>query len=118
MAAKKGAQKTLNGGFDAAEMARRSHERRRLNKAAAEDQAAAVEGVDVASLPRQRLIELLRDARTRPADVVAAAKALAALPEEKEEAGWRNSVQVRPDFEPPGWGQVLVVARAAGAFDK
>jgi hypothetical protein len=111
-------KKRLQGGHNPSELARLSHERRRQNKAQQEEHAGKVAETDVSSLPRQRLIELLRDSRTRSADVVAAAKALAAIPADDDSTGWRASTQVREDFLPPDWGQVLLVARAAGAFDK
>jgi hypothetical protein len=45
-----------------------------------------------------------------------AAKALQANPAPAAEAEWRNSVQVRADFEPPTWEEIGAVARAAGAI--
>jgi hypothetical protein len=45
-----------------------------------------------------------------------AAKALMAQPAPEAEAEWRSSVQVRPDYEPPTWPEVLAVAKDAGAL--
>jgi hypothetical protein len=115
-------KKALRGGMDPREMQRRAVAAREARKQAAKDaeKAGAAEALpgDVASLPREKLIQVLQDRTTHPRELVQAAKALAALPADDESTGWRASVQVRPDFEPPSWGEVLLVAKAAGAIEK
>ena len=111
-------KKKMKGGLDPVEMARLSHERQRQNRAQQKEHSEKVEKVDVSALPRQRLIELLRDPRTRSTDVVAAAKALSTIPVDDDTTGWKASMQVRPDFQPPSWSEVLTVAKEAGAIEK
>src|ERR1043166_1643530 len=100
----------MKSGVDPGEMARLSHETQRQNRAQQKEHSEKVEKVDVSALPRQRLIELLRDPRTRSTDVVAAAKALSTIPVDDDSTGWKASMQVRPGFRPPPCGEGLSVA--------
>jgi hypothetical protein len=72
--------------------------------------------LDLADLPRSTLVELLKDPATAGYVRVRAAEALARLqPDDEASSAWRRSAQVRPDYGPPSWDEVLDVARAAGA---
>ena len=95
---------------EAREAAKKSAEKRRQNKLEAE--ALATGEVD----PWEVLRSIAGDKKTPAYSRTQAAKALMAQPAPEAEQEWRSSVQVRPDFEPPGWQEVLLVAKAAGAF--
>jgi hypothetical protein len=72
--------------------------------------------LDLADLPRSTLVELLKDPTTAGYVRVRAAEAVSRLqPDDEASREWRTSAQVRPDYRPPTWDEVLDVARAAGA---
>jgi hypothetical protein len=110
------AKKTLRGGQDPREMARKSHEARAANKAR---KAQAVHEkyreLPLDELPAAVLREIVSDVKTPQAVRVQAARTLADIPVEDDDGGWRASVQVRPDYKSPSWDEVLEVAREAGA---
>jgi hypothetical protein len=73
--------------------------------------------LDLANLPRETLVELLKDKKTAGYVRVRAAEALARLqPNDEASEEWRRSIQVRSDYEQPTWDDVLAVAREAGAI--
>jgi hypothetical protein len=67
--------------------------------------------------PADTLRRLSLDPNVPPYAQVQAAKALSQLPDVEAEQEWRDSVQVRPDWNPPTWDEVLEVARQAGAIE-
>jgi hypothetical protein len=98
----------------AKDAARASWDKRR---ARAKEQEEADGPVDVSSLPRNVLERLLKNPSTAPYVQVQAATALERMgPPEGEGEEWTRSVQVRPDYSPPTWDEVLKVAREAGAI--
>jgi hypothetical protein len=63
-------------------------------------------------------VEFLNDPATAGYVRVRAAEALARLkPYDDASTDWRSSAQVRPDYSPPTWDEVLAVARQAGAIE-
>lgn len=109
-------KKTLQGGHDAKAMQKKAVEARKRN-AAMKAQAVheKYRHIPLEELGPSVLRELVSDVKT-PASVRAqAAKYLADLPVEDDDGGWRSSVQVRSDYEPPSWDEVLLVAKDAGA---
>jgi hypothetical protein len=65
--------------------------------------------------PAQTLRRLSLDPKVPAYAQVQAAKALSMLPDVEAENHWRASPQVRPDYTPPTWEEILEVARKAGA---
>jgi hypothetical protein len=75
----------------------------------------------IQGLPRERLIAVLDDPRAPHYARVQAAKELHRQLQETEldeEHSWKTSVQVREDFVPPDWDQVMAVAVAAGSVSR
>jgi hypothetical protein len=74
---------------------------------------------DIHGLSRDTLIERLLDEKTASyalPNIVRELRALGSVDEQAVASSWRNSVQVRPDFEPPDWTGVLTVAVAQGGI--
>jgi hypothetical protein len=74
---------------------------------------------DIHGLSRDTLIERLLDEKTPSyalPNIVRELRALGSVDEQAVALSWRNSVQVRPDFQPPEWTGVLTVAVAAGGI--
>jgi hypothetical protein len=93
---------------EAREAAKKSAEARRLKRELAE--------VSGELDPWEVLRGIAGDKKVPAYSRTQAAKALMAQPAPEAEAEWRSSVQVRPDYEPPTWREVLLVAKAAGAL--
>jgi hypothetical protein len=74
--------------------------------------------VDLHGLSLRELTELLEDPQT-PAYVKprisAELRQLGSVADRESAQAWKTSVQVRPDYTPPTWDEVLEVARKAGA---
>jgi hypothetical protein len=74
--------------------------------------------LNLADLPRETLIELLKDPKTAGYVRVRAAEALHRIePEPSRTQDYRQSAQIRDDFTPPTWEEVLAVARQSGAIE-
>jgi len=110
-------KKRMKGGFDPKEMQKRSAEARARNQAM---KAQAVhekyKHLPLEELGPSVLRELVSDVKTPAAVRAQAARVLLDVPVEDDDGGWRASVQVRPDYKPPSWGEVLAVAKEAGAI--
>jgi hypothetical protein len=90
-------------------LAQKSVEARRKKAASSGPGSGEVDPWDV-------LREIAGNKRVPAYSRTQAAKALQANPAPAAEAEWKSSVQVRADYEPPTWPEVLLVAKAAGAF--
>jgi hypothetical protein len=109
---KKPNPKTLSGGHDPREMARRSAEKRRANKAAGTT-ARKSPTIDDA---RAILWEIAENKNSASSSRVQAAAILEKLGEPEKMAEWRNSAQVQPGYTPPTWKEVLDFAKSIGAY--
>lgn len=108
----------LRGGLDPREMQRRSTEARKRNREAkATEVYEAYKDVPLEQLGLRVLRELASNPKTPDAVRAQASKILLGLPGDDEESAWKRSVQVRPDYREPTWPEVLLVAKAAGAFE-
>lgn len=103
----------MRGGVDPAELGRKGAEARRRKEA---ERAAAMGRVEPAGdVDPWAVVRGIASNKSVPAYVrTQAAKILMQLPAAPEEAEWKRSVQVRPDFSPPSWDEVRSVMDAAG----
>ena len=106
----------MRGDFDPVAMQKKSAAARKRNLAM---KAQAVhekyQHLPLEELAPAVLRELVSDSRTSANVRAQAARILLDVPVEDDDGGWRASVQVRADYTPPSWDEVLVVAREAGA---
>ena len=110
-------RKTLNGGMDPRELQKRAAESRKRNREAQQNAIhEAYADIPLEQLGPKVLRELASNPKTPESVRAQAAKALIDVPDENDEGDWRASVQVRPDYTPPSWEQVLRVAKEAGAI--
>lgn len=107
-------ERSMRGGVDPSELGKKSGEARRRNREKSREEAIATAGdVD----PVNVLREIANDKKNPAYARTQAVKALAQIAPEIE-AEWKRSVQVRPDFTPPNWPEVLRFAVSIGAITK
>jgi hypothetical protein len=102
-------RKRTKGSFSSSEQAREAAKRRW--EAKPESQVSSEE------TPAETLRRLSLDPNVPAYAQVQAAKALSQLPDVEAEQEWRDSPQIRADYLPPTWDEVLAVARQAGAVE-
>lgn len=96
--------------------ARKRVENRKIREAEEQGKATSkYADLDLAKLGHVVLREIVESKATPPSVRAQASKYLLDAPDDDEEATWRNSVQVRPDYEPPTWPEVIGFARSIGA---